>query len=62
LNGAAATLYVAQLGTVLIREWISPADGLPMQQEGMLPGVHKRVTVWNYNNVAVPESDKIDPE
>lgn len=62
LNGAAATLYVAQLGTVLIREWISQADGLPIRQEGTLPGVHKRVTVWHYNNVAVPESDKIDPE
>jgi hypothetical protein len=61
LNGAAATLYAAQLGTVLIREWVGQANGLPMQQEGGLPGVHKRVTVWNYD-VAIPASDKIDPE
>jgi len=62
LNSAAATLYVAQLGTILIREWISQADGLPMLQEGTLPGSHKRVTVWNYNHIAAPASDKIDPE
>jgi hypothetical protein len=62
LNGSVAKLYVAQLGTVLIRKWIGQADGLPMQQEATLPGTHKRVTVWNYNHVAVPASGTVDAE
>lgn len=62
VEGAAATLYVAQLGTVLIREWIGAADGLPIRQEASLPRVHKRLTVWDYTQTAVPQIDGVQAE
>jgi hypothetical protein len=50
---------VAQLGTILIREWINEADGLPMQQEATLPGSHKRVSVCNYNQAAGERQNRL---
>lgn len=58
-----ATAYKGKLDTNLTSEWwIGEADGLPLRQEMTLPSGDIMVTEWNYDHVAAPGNDEIDPE